>query len=380
MIGLLGAAVPIEEEGRCTVSLSVGIAGLPNVGKSTLLNALTHANAAASNYPFCTIESNVGVTPVPDPDLRRLEALLSPKETVPTTIRFVDIAGLVKGASEGEGLGNTFLGHIREVDAILHVVRCFANDDVVHTTGEPDPVRDVEVVETELLLADLETATRAQRKWAKMALTGKDAGKAEAEAFARAVEALGRGKPISAVGFSAEERELLGEARFLTAKPSLYVANTDESDPTGKGPLPSALRDAMGAERVLPVAVGIEEEISELEPAEQQEFLKELGLEETALDLVVTACYRLLGLITFYTIAHDRLSAWQLRRGGAAAEAAGKIHSDMEEGFIRAEVVSLGDLLRLGTRQALHDQGLIRIAGRDYEVRDKDVLQFHFRA
>jgi GTP-binding protein YchF len=361
------------------VSLSVGIAGLPNVGKSTLLNALTRADAAASNYPFCTIESNVGVTPVPDPDLRRLEAILSPKETVPTTIRFVDIAGLVKGAADGEGLGNKFLGHIREVDAILHVVRCFVNDEVVHTTGEPDPVRDVEVVETELLLADLETATRARQKWAKMALTGKDVGKAETAAFTRAVEALDRGTPIASMDLSAEERQLLGEARFLTAKPILYVANTDESDPTGKGPLPSALRDARGAERVLPVAVGIEEEISELEPAEQQEFLKELGLEETALNLVVTACYRLLGLITFYTIAHDKLSAWPLRHGGSAAEAAGKIHSDMERGFIRAEVMGLGDLLRLGSRQALHDQGLIHIAGRDYEVRDKDVLHFHFK-
>jgi GTP-binding protein YchF len=361
------------------MSLSVGITGLPNVGKSTLLNALTHAHAAASNYPFCTIESNVGITPVPDPDLRRLEEILSPKETVPATIRFVDIAGLVKGASEGEGLGNKFLGHIREVDALLHVVRCFTNDEVVHAAGEPDPVRDVEIVETELLLADLETATRAQQKWARQALTGKDAGKAEAAAFARAVEALGRGTAIASMDLSDEERAILGEARFLTAKPSLYVANTDESDPSGKGPLPSALREAKGAERVLPVAVGIEEEVSQLEPAEQEEFLKELGLAETALDLVVTACYRLLGLITFYTIAHDKLSAWPLRQGDTAAEAAGKIHSDMERGFIRAEVMGLGDLLRLGSRQALHDQGLIHTAGRDYEVHDKDVLQFHFK-
>jgi GTP-binding protein YchF len=350
------------------------------VGKSTLLNALTHAHAAASNYPFCTIESNVGITEVPDPDLRRLEALLSPEETVPSTIQFVDIAGLVKGASDGEGLGNKFLGHIREVDAILHVVRCFANEEVVHTTGEPDPVRDVEIVETEFLLADLEAATRAQQKWAKQALTGKDAGKAETAAFTRAVEALSRGAPIASMDLSPEEREILGEARFLTAKASLYVANTDESDPGGKGPLPSALREARGAQRVLPVAVGIEEEVSQLEPAEQEEFLKELGLEETALNLVVTACYRLLGLITFYTIAHNKLSAWPLRQGSAAAEAAGKIHSDMERGFIRAEVMSLDDLLRLGSRQALHDQGLIRTAGRDYVVRDREILQIHFKA
>jgi GTP-binding protein YchF len=357
----------------------VGIIGLPNVGKSTLLNALTQAHAEASNYPFCTIEQNVGVTAVPDPDLKKLEAILSPQETVPTTIRFVDIAGLVQGASQGEGLGNKFLGHIRDVDAILHVVRCFEDENVVHATGSPDPAADVEVVETELLLADLETAERALDRWRKTARTGTTAAKAEQAAFARAVEALGQGTPIHAIELSEEERGILAEPRFLTAKPCLYLANTGEDDPRGQGPLADALRQARGAERVFPVSVEIEEEISELPADEQELFLKEMGLEETALDLVVTACYRLLDLITFYTIANDKLSAWQLPRGGTAAEAAGRIHSDMERGFIRAEVMGLADLLREGSRQALHDHGKIHTVGRDHVVEHQDVLHIHFK-
>jgi GTP-binding protein YchF len=361
------------------MALSVGIAGLPNVGKSTLLNALTHAGAEASNYPFCTIEQNVGISPVPDEDLRRLEQILSPQETVPTTIRFVDIAGLVEGASRGEGLGNKFLGHIRDVDALLHVVRCFEDENVAHSTGAPDPVRDVEVVETEFLLADLETARRGVEKWAQLARTGKEAGRKERAAYEHAADALGRGIPIHEAGLSAEERELLAESRFLSDKPCLYVANTGEDDPLGEGPLAAALRDARGAERVLPVSVGIEEEISQLPLGEQREFLEDLGLLETALNQVVRACYRLLDLITFYTIANEKLSAWQLSRGGSAARAAGRIHGDMERGFIRAEVMGLDDLLRLGSRQALHEQGLIQTVGRDHVVEDRDVLFIHFK-
>jgi GTP-binding protein YchF len=361
------------------MALSVGIIGLPNVGKSTLLNALTHAHAEASNYPFCTIEQNVGVTAVPDPDLQKLEAILSPQETVPTTIRFVDIAGLVKGASRGEGLGNKFLGHIREVDAILHVVRCFEDENVVHATGSPDPVADVEIVETELLLADLETAERALDRWCKTARTGTTAAKAEQAVFAHAVEALQQGTPIHALELGEEERRILAEARFLTAKACLYLANTGEDDPEGKGPLAEALRQSRGAERVFPVSVEIEKEISELPADEQVLFLKEMGLAETALALVVTACYRLLDLITFYTIANDKLSAWQLPRGGSAAEAAGKIHSDMERGFIRAEVMGLADLLREGSRQALHDHGLIHTVGRDHVVEHRDILHILFK-
>jgi GTP-binding protein YchF len=361
------------------MALSVGIAGLPNVGKSTLLNALTHAGAEASNYPFCTIDQNVGVAVVPDPDLKKLEEILAPEETVPTTVRFVDIAGLVEGASRGEGLGNQFLGHIRDVDAILHLVRCFADEAVVHSPGAPDPLRDVAIVETEFLLADLEAARRGLERWSKTSKGGQ-VGQREKEVFARAVEALEGGTPMRALDWTEEEWGILSESRFLTAKPCLYLANTGEDDPAGEGPLARALREAKGEGAVLPVSVRIEEEISELAPEEQIAFLNELGLEDTALALVITACFRLLDLITFYTIAHDKLRAWPLRRGGTAPEAAGRVHTDMERGFIRAEVMALQDLLRHGSKQALHEHGLIVTAGRDHVVEDKEVLQFHFKA
>ncbi len=361
------------------MALSVGIAGLPNVGKSTLLNALTTAQAEASNYPFCTIEQNVGVATVPDPTLGRLAELLKPKEVVPTSIRFVDIAGLVAGASKGEGLGNKFLGHLREVDAILHVVRCFKDENVVHSPGEPDSIRDVEIVETELMLADLETAERVQARWANTVRTGKGQGKEELDLVNRVVETLSAGKPLRELELHAGEEPMLAEERFLTLKPMLYLANTGEDDPHGEGALAKALREARGAERIVPISIEIEEEISELPAEEQKEFLESLGLDETALNIVVNASYRLLDLITFYTIANEKLSAWQLPRGEQVAQAAGKIHSDMERGFIRAEVMGLDDLFKWKSRQALHDHGLIHVHGRDYVVQDRDVLHIHFK-
>ena len=361
------------------MSLSVGIAGLPNVGKSTLLNALTQAGAEASNYPFCTIEQNVGVATVPDVDLDRLKEILAPEEAVPTAVRFVDIAGLVEGASRGEGLGNKFLGHIRDVDAILHVVRCFDDGNVVHTTGEPDPVRDVGIVEAEFLLTDVDTALRGLKKWGREVRNGKGTGKDEETAFAHAVEILKAGTPTAAADLTDKESEILADARFLTAKPSLYLANTGEDDPAGEGSLADALRTAKGADYVVPVSVRIEEEIAELPPEERLEFLQDLGLKETALNQVVKASYRLLDLITFYTIANNKLRAWQLPRGGTASQAAGRIHSDMEKGFIRAEVMPHKELVELGSRAALQEKGLIQIVGRDYAVADRDVIQVHFK-
>lgn len=361
------------------MALAVGIAGLPNVGKSTLLNALTQARAGVSNYPFCTIDQNVGVAAVPDPELSSLAGILQPRETTPATIRFVDVAGLVRGASKGEGLGNKFLGNLRDVDAIVHVVRCFENEDVVHALGAPDPVRDVDVVETELLLADLETARRGVERWSKVAKGGK-VGLEERDAWAKAAAALERGTRVDDAGLTERERGWLAEGRFLTSKPTLFLANTDENDPHGEGPLVKALAAAKGADRVLAVSVKIEEEVSELPIEEQMPFLEALGLSHTALDLVIAAGYRLLDLITFYTIANEKLRAWSLRRGATAPEAAGTVHSDMQTGFIRAEVMALDDLKRHRNRHALHEQGLVHVAGRDYAVKDRDVLQFHFKA
>ncbi len=361
------------------MSLSVGIAGLPNVGKSTLLNALTHAGAEASNYPFCTIEKNVGIAPVPDLDLLLLQEVLAPQETVPAAVTFVDIAGLVEGASRGEGLGNKFLAHIREVDVVLHVVRCFEDPNVAHAAGATDPVRDAGIVETEFLLADLDTVERASRKVANAAKSGKTEDREREATLHHVGEALKKGALVSALGLTDRDRQTVRELGLLTAKPVLYVANTGEDDPRGEGPLVAALRQVKSAERVIPVSVRIEEEISELPPDEQVTFLMEMGLEETALGLVVAACYRLLDLITFYTIANEKLRAWSLRRGRTAAEAAGQVHSDMERGFIRAEVMALHDVLQHRTRQALHDHGLLHTVGRDHVVQDKDVLQFHFK-
>ncbi|MHC4944509.1 MAG: redox-regulated ATPase YchF [Planctomycetota bacterium] len=362
------------------MALSVGIIGLPNVGKSTLLNALTQAGVEASNYPFCTKDKNVAIAEVPDEDLLRLDEILSPEEAIPTAIHLIDIAGLVEGASKGEGLGNKFLGHVREADALLHVVRCFENENVTHISAVPDPVRDVGIVENELLLADLKTAESCLEKSERAFRGGHKEHEPEVKVFKRCEEILKSGKPLLDEDFSEDEARILEQPQFLTVKPALYLANVDESDPRGEGAMPKALIEAKGKECVIPLAVKIEEEISELPEEEGSAFLEDLGLEITGLHRVILGCYGLLGLITFYTIANNKLRAWQLQEGSTAPQAAGKVHSDMEKGFIRAEVMALKDLVELGSRSALQEKGLIHVVGKDYPVKDKDVLQFHFKA
>lgn len=358
--------------------LSAGIIGMPNVGKSTLFNALTCAGAEVSNYPFCTIDRNVGVAEVPDRKLWELNEILQPKECTPTTIRFVDIAGLVRGASQGEGLGNTFLGHIRDADALIHVIRCFEDESIAHVDGSVDPVRDIEVVATELSLADLETAEKGVRRAEKAARANERGAREMIEVFVKIRDALAKGTSVRNMELSPEETKGLSGESFLTAKPMLYVANVDEDDVHGESECVARMRDAMGAENVLPISGRIEEEISELPEGEQKAFLEDLGLEETGLNRLILAGYRLLDLITFYTIANEKLRAWQIVRDTKAPEAAGRIHSDMQQGFIRAEVMSYEDVVHYRTMAELHRHGLVRTEGKEYEIQDEDVVHFLF--
>jgi GTP-binding protein YchF len=374
------------------MSLQVGIIGMPNAGKSTLLNALTHAHAESSNYPFCTIEKNVGVTTIEDPRLHSLAEALHPEEVVPATIQFVDIAGLVRGASKGEGLGNKFLGHIREADALLHVVRAFQDEATVHVEGGIDPLRDCEVVMLELMLADLETVERQAEKVRKQA-KGNPKEAAEAlDELDRLAGILRKGIPLSvllhpgdpAAGPEAQVPALRVRARdlfLLTLKPTLLVVNVDEGAAGESGalepPLVESLRRASGAE-VVPLAIRLEEELSRLSPEEREEMVRELSLPGDGLRRLIEESRRLLGLITFYTTANDKLKAWLIPAGTTAPEAAGRIHTDMQRGFIRVEVFSHSDLVRHGSRAELHKHGLVRTEGKEYVVRDGDVVQVLF--
>ncbi len=361
-------------------SLEVGIVGLPNVGKSTLFNAITKAGAEAANYPFCTIEPNVGVVAVPDNRLEVLTKLYSSKKTTPASVRFVDIAGLVKGASKGEGLGNKFLEHIRQVDAIAHVVRCFDDENITHVAETIDPLRDIDTIQTELCLADLEIVDKRLAKVAKLLKSGSKDAKFEAEILERVKNSLDKAKPARALNLSEEELFMIRDANLLTLKPTLYVANVAEEDLLEENSYVKKVRELAAQEgaQVVVICAKVESEIAELDADEAKEFLADLGLESSGLDRLIHGAFDLLGLMTFLTAGADECRAWTIVKGTPAVKAAGKIHSDIERGFIRAEIVNYDDLIKLGSINAARDKGLVRLEGKDYIMQDGDVTYFRF--
>ena len=362
------------------MAIRCGIVGLPNVGKSTLFNALTRAAIDAENYPFCTIDPNVGVVTVPDPRLQTLADIVKPKKILPTTVEFVDIAGLVAGASQGEGLGNQFLGHIRETDAIAHVVRCFEDDDIIHVSGSVDPIRDIEVISTELALADLDTVTRALDRVSKVAKSGDKTARARADLLTRARDHLDAGQPVRTLAVDEAERPWLRELFLITAKPLMYIANVEEAGLRTASELLTRVRAHAEAEGavVTPVCAGIEAELSQLEDAERDEFLADLGLEEPGLNRVIRGAYELLGLQTFFTAGEPEVRAWTVKRGATAPQAAGVIHTDFEKGFIRAEVVGYEDFVAHRGEAGAKDAGRWRLEGKEYRVAEGDVMHFRF--
>jgi GTP-binding protein YchF len=356
-----------------------GIVGLPNVGKSSLFNALTSAGIAAENYPFCTIEPNVGIVPVPDDRLQRLAALVNPAKTIPSTMEFVDIAGLVAGASKGEGLGNKFLAHIRETQAIAHVVRCFEDENVTHVAGRVDPLSDVETIETELALADLETCTRGMERAEKQAKSGDKVQKLRADSYRILLDALETGAPVRTLPLDEHTQALVKEISLLTAKPVLYIANVKEDALEGDACAAAVEKFAAerGAESVV-LCAAIEAEISALPAAERAEFLDAVGLEEPGLNRVIRAGYRLLGLQSYFTAGPKECRAWTVRHGATAPQAAGVIHTDFERGFIRAEVIAYDDFIACGGEGKAREQGKLRVEGKEYLVADGDVMHFRF--
>jgi GTP-binding protein YchF len=359
------------------VGFNCGIIGLPNVGKSTIFNALSGANAQMANYPFCTVEPNKGVVAVPDSRLYRIAGILGKSDPVPTRIEFVDVAGLVKGASKGEGLGNRFLGHIRDVDALVHVVRCFHDDDVAHVTGRVDPVSDIEIIQTELMLSDMEVLERAKEKLERASHGGDRKAAEKIKTIDRCLDRLGGGELLSNADLHEEEKRLLREFGLISIKPVLYCANTDEAA-TDRGDIEKleayAARENAG---FISISGKLEEEIAELEDAEKEEYLRAMGIDESGLGKLIAASYGMLGLITFYTAA-TALQAWTIAEGTTAVEAAGRIHTDFERGFVRAQVYHYRDLEEAGSEAHLRESGKLRSEGKEYPVKDGDVVRFLF--